>query len=55
MSFFYCEHIFLIYIFSLKNLHDELLNILLKLPYNTTTTISRGAKYSDNPEALKKK
>ena len=27
---------------------------VLKLLYNTTTTIPRGAKYYDNPEALKK-
>ena len=42
-----------IYIQS-KNLHDKLLNTLLKLLCNTTTTIPRGAKYNDNPEALKK-
>ena len=42
-----------IYIQS-KNLRYKLLYTLLKLLYNTTTTIPRGAKYNDNPEALKK-
>ena len=37
-----------------KNLRYKLLYTLLKLLYNTTTTIPRGAKYNDNPEALKK-
>ena len=44
-----------IYIFNLKIYMTKLLNTLLKLLYNTTTTIPRGAKYSDNPEALKKR
>ena len=48
MSFF-----LYIYIQS-KNLRYKLLYTLLKLLYNTTTTIPRGAKYNDNPEALKK-
>ena len=42
------------YIFNLKIYMTKLLNTLLKLLYNTTTTIPRGAKYNDNPEALKK-
>ena len=42
------------YIFNPKNLCNKLLNTLLKLLYNTTTTIPREAKYNDNPEALKK-
>ena len=46
------DFVFYMYIQS-KNLHDKLLNTL-KLLYNTTTTIPRGAKYNDNPEALKK-
>ena len=37
-----------------KNLRYKLLNTLLKLLYNTTMTMPRGAKYYDNPEALKK-
>ena len=38
-----------------KNSRDKLLNTLLKLLYNNTTTIPRGAKYNDNPEALKRR
>ena len=46
---------FFIYIYiQSKNLRYKLLYTLLKLLYNTTTTIPRGAKYNDNPEALKK-
>ena len=48
------ENLF-IYIYSIENLHDKLLDTLLKLLYNTTATIPRGAKYNDNPEALKRR
>ena len=51
----YQGNLFFLYIYiQSKNLHDKLLNTLLKLLYNTTTTIPRGAKYNENPEALKK-
>ena len=46
---------FFLYIYiQSKDLRYKLLNTLLKLLYNTTTMIPRGAKYYDNPEALKK-
>ena len=53
----YLGLIFFLYIYiyiQSKNLRYKLLYTLLKLLYNTTTTIPRGAKYNDNPEALKK-
>ena len=50
-----CLIFFYIYIFNLKIYMTKLLNTLLKLLCNTTTTIPRGAKYNDNPEALKKR
>ena len=37
-----------------KNLRYKLLNALLEQLDNNTTMIPRGAKYYDNPEALKK-
>ena len=56
--FLYCifaAFVFFFYIYTQsKNLRYKLLYTLLKLLYNTTTTIPRGAKYNDNPEALKK-
>ena len=37
--------------FNLKIYITKLLNTPLKLLYNRTTTIPRGANYNDNPEA----
>ena len=48
------EYLYIYIYIQSKNLRYKLLYTLLKLLYNTTTTIPRGAKYNDNPEALKK-